>query len=130
MRLRGSTTRNVRRMKSCGRLTHSKTDWLTNPMDRARTKSKTPQIKRVAIIAAVVVALISGVVTLANIDFSSHRVDRTKISIETVRLGTMEIKVGANGQLLSKHIEQLPAQAPGRVPRGEIKPGPVGRGGQ
>ena len=99
-------------------------------MDRARTKSKASQIKGVAIIAAVAVALISGAVTLANIDFSSHRVDRTKISIETVRQGTMEIKVGANGQLLSKHIEQLAAQAPGRVARADIKPGAVVQVGQ
>ncbi len=99
-------------------------------MDRARLKSKASQIKRPAIIAAVVLALISGGVILANIDFSTHRVDRTKLSIETVQQGTMEIKVGANGQLLSKRIEQLAARVPGRVAKADVKPGAVVQVGQ
>jgi HlyD family secretion protein len=99
-------------------------------MDRARTKSKASQIKRVALIAVVAVALLSGGVMLASIDFSTHRVDREKLSIETVQQGTMEIKVGANGQLLSKHIEQLAAQVPGRVAKADIKPGAVVQAGQ
>ncbi len=95
-------------------------------MDTIRTRSKVSLIARPAIIvAAVVVALISGGVTLANIDFSTQRVDRTKLSIDTVQRGTMEIKVGANGQLLSRHIEQLAARVPGRVAKAEIKPGAV-----
>ena len=94
-------------------------------MDRVRTKSKATQIKRSAIIAVVVGVLISGGVVLANIDFSTHRVDRTKLSIETVQRGTMEVKVGANGQLLSRSIEQLAARVPGRVARADVKPGAV-----
>jgi HlyD family secretion protein len=99
-------------------------------MDRPITKSKVAQIKRAAIIVAFAVALISGAVTLANIDFSSHRVEREKLSIETVQHGTMEIKVAANGQLLSKNIEQLAARVPGRVAKADIKPGAVVRVGQ
>jgi len=99
-------------------------------MDRARLRSKASQIKRPAIIAAVVLALISGGVILANIDFSTHRVDRTKLSIETVQQGPMEIKVGANGQLLSKRIEQLAARVPGRVAKADVKPGAVVQVGQ
>jgi len=76
-------------------------------------------------LASAAFALISGSVMLANIDFSTHRVDGTSLSIETVQRGTMEIKVSANGQLLSKRIEQLAAQVPGRVARAEIKPGAV-----
>ena len=60
-------------------------------------------------------ALTGGGVTLANIDFSSQRVDRDKISIEAVQRGTMEIKVSANGQLLPKDIEQIASQVTGRV---------------
>src|SRR5580692_2415070 len=75
-------------------------------MDRARPKSNTPQIKRLAIIAAGVLSLVSGGFTIATIDFSTHRVERDKVSIETVQQGSMEVKVSANGQLLSKHIEQ------------------------
>ena len=99
-------------------------------MDRPITKSKVARIKRAAIIVALAVALISGAVTLANIDFSSHRVEREKLSIETVQYGTMEIKVAANGQLLSKNIEQLAARVPGRVAKADIKPGAVVQVGQ
>lgn len=99
-------------------------------MDRIRTKSAASRIKRPALIGAIVVALIGGGVALAGIDFRTTRVDRTKLSIETVRQGTMEIKVGANGQLLSNHIEQLAAQVSGRVARADIKPGAVVEVGQ
>jgi HlyD family secretion protein len=99
-------------------------------MDRARPKSKTLQFKRMALIAVVVIALISGGVTLANIDFSTQRVDRSTLSIETVQQGTMEVKVSANGQLLSKRIEQLAAQVSGRVAKADIKPGTLVHAGQ
>jgi len=99
-------------------------------MDRPIAKSKASQIKRAAVIVAVVAALISGAVTLGNIDFTSHRVDRERLSIETVQQGTMEIKVAANGQLLSKQIEQLAAQVSGRVAKADIKPGAVVQVGQ
>jgi HlyD family secretion protein len=92
-------------------------------MDRIRTKSVTSQLKRPAIIAVIVVTLIGGGVVLANIDFNTQRVDRTKLSIETVQQGTMEIKVAANGQLLSRRIEQLASRVSGRVARADIKPG-------
>jgi len=82
-------------------------------------------MKKPAVIAGVVAALIGGGVMLARIDFSTHRVDKTKISIETVQQGTMEVKVGANGQLLSQNIEELAAQVPGRVAKADIKPGAV-----
>jgi HlyD family secretion protein len=99
-------------------------------MDRVRTKTKLSRFKWPAIIAVVASALISGGVTLANIDFSTPRVDRTTLSIETVEQGTMEVKVGANGQLLSRRIEQLAAQVPGRVATADIKPGAVVHVGQ
>ncbi|HXH38607.1 MAG TPA: HlyD family efflux transporter periplasmic adaptor subunit [Thermoanaerobaculia bacterium] len=99
-------------------------------MDRVRTKSKASRIKRPAIIAGVAMVLISGGVMLANIDFSTHRVDRTTLTVETVQQGTMEVKVGANGQLLSKHVEQLAAQVSARVAKADIKPGAVVRVGQ
>jgi multidrug efflux pump subunit AcrA (membrane-fusion protein) len=88
------------------------------------------RIKLPATIAAVVFALISGGVMLAGIDFNTRRVDRTQLSIETVQRGTMEIKVGANGQLLSKRIEQLAARVSGRVAKADIKPGAVVQAGQ
>lgn len=99
-------------------------------MDRIRTKSKASQLKRPAIIATFAVALISGGVVLANIDFTTQRVDRTTLSIETVRRGAMEVKVAANGQLLSLHVEELAAQVSGRVAKADIKPGAVVEVGQ
>lgn len=87
-------------------------------------------MKRLLSIAAVAAALISGGVTLANIDFDTQRVDRTALSIETVQHGTMEVKVAANGQLLSRDVEQLAAQVPGRVAKADIKPGAVVQVGQ
>ena len=98
-------------------------------MDRVREKSKAASYKRPAIIAAIAMAL-SGGVTLANIDFRTQRVDRSTLSIDTVQMGTMEVKVGANGQLLSRQIEQLAARVPGRVARADIKPGAVVQVGQ
>ncbi len=99
-------------------------------MDRVRTKSVASQLKRPTLIAAIVVTLIGGGVVLANIDFNTQRVDRARLSIETVQQGTMEIKVAANGQLLSRRIEQLASRVSGRVARAEIKPGAVVHVGQ
>lgn len=99
-------------------------------MDRVRTKSKVSQLKRPAIIAAVLTTVVSAGVLLANIDFNTQRVNRANLSIETVQQGAMEVKVAANGQLLSKHIEQLAARVPGRVARADIKPGAVVQVGQ
>ena len=99
-------------------------------MDRIRVKSTVSQFKRPAIIAALAAALISGGVVLANIDFTTQRVDRTTLSIETVREGAMEVKVAANGRLLSVRVEELAAQVSGRVAKADIKPGAVVQVGQ
>jgi len=99
-------------------------------MDRLRTPSRTSRLRRPAIIAAVAVAAVAGGVLLAGIDFSTQRVDRTKLSIETVQRGTMEIKVAANGQLLSRRIEHFAAQVPGRVAKADTRPGAVVQAGQ
>ncbi len=88
------------------------------------------QLKRPALIAALACTLIVGGVMLANIDFSTQRVDRTKLSIETVQEGMLEIKVATNGQLLSKRVEQLAAQVPARVAKADIKPGALVHVGQ
>src|SRR6185436_1187151 len=94
------------------------------------TVSRVPRIRTAVLIAAALLAVISGGVMLAGIDFSTQRVDRTKVSIETVQRGTMEIRVSANGQLLSKRIEHFAAQVPGRVAKADIKPGAVVQAGQ
>ena len=99
-------------------------------MDHIRPQTNAHSIKRVALIATSAVVLAGGGVTLANIDFKSQRVDRDKISVETVQRGTMEIKVSANGQLLPKDIEQIASQVTGRVARVYVKPGDVVTAGQ
>ena len=70
-------------------------------------------------------------VGFANIDFTTHRVDREKVSIGTVLRGTMEVKVSANGQLLSeKHRTTGGASSrPGRE-EGCVKAGAVVQVGQ
>ena len=92
-------------------------------MDRIRTVSKASRLKRPAYVASAALALISGGVMLANIDYSTQRVDRSTLTIETVRRGTMAVKVAANGQLLSKRIEQLAAPVAGRVEKADVEPG-------
>ncbi len=99
-------------------------------MDYARPKSNAQLIKRIVSISTLALVLIGGGVTLASIDFSSHRVDRDTLSIETVQRGTMEVKVSANGQLLPRNIEQLASQVTGRVSRTHVKPGDVVHPGQ
>jgi HlyD family secretion protein len=91
-------------------------------MDRARGQAKSPQVKRWAIAAAVVVVLVIAVI-LVNVDFGSHRVDRDRVSIESVERGTLEIRVGANGKLQSENIEQFAARVSGRVAKLHVKPG-------
>jgi HlyD family secretion protein len=99
------------------------------PMDHNRPQSNAKPRIRIATITALAFALVGGTVTLANIDFNTQRVDRDKVTIETVQRGTMEIKVSANGQLLPKRIEQIASQVTGRVARVHVKPGAVVRAG-
>ena len=94
-------------------------------MDHYRPKTKTHSTRRIALFAAIAFAIVGSGATLANIDFSSHRVDREKLTIETVQRGTMEVKVSANGQLLPKNIEQIASQVTGRVARVHVKAGDV-----
>jgi multidrug efflux pump subunit AcrA (membrane-fusion protein) len=99
-------------------------------MDRMRTRHEVSLWKRGTLVLAGVAAIASGGVLLANIDFNTQRVDASALSIETVQRGTMEIKVGANGRLVSRQIEQLAARVPGRVARTAIRPGTVVQAGQ
>ena len=99
-------------------------------MDRVIEKPAMSRIRRPAVIATAAFVLVGGGVMLAGIDFTTPRADRTALTIETVRRGTMEIKVSANGQLLSDRIEQLAARVPGRVAKADVRPGAVVRAGE
>jgi HlyD family secretion protein len=101
-----------------------------NHMDRARPIDRTKAMRRLALISALALVLVGGGVTLASIDFRSHRIDRDRLSIDAVRHGTLEIRVSANGRLLSKNIEQIGSQVIGRVVRTHVKPGDVVKAGQ
>ena len=98
-------------------------------MDRTRPGSSARSTRRLIAATATVLLLIGGAVAFAEIDFSSQRVDRDTLSIETVERGTMEIKVSANGQLLPSTIEQLASQVVGRVVKAHVKPGDVVQAG-
>jgi len=99
-------------------------------MDRTREKSRAPRIKRYLLIGAISIGLIAGGVTLANIDFRTRRIDHRALSIDTVRRGTMEVTVSANGQLLPKTFEEIAAQVTGRVARKAVKAGDIVKTGQ
>ena len=99
-------------------------------MDRTRPISKTRSIKLYAWVGAAAFLLIGGGIALAKIDFSSTRVDHTKISVEAVQQGTLEIKVSANGQLLPKNSEYIVSQVTARVAKASVKAGDVVTAGQ
>jgi multidrug efflux pump subunit AcrA (membrane-fusion protein) len=99
-------------------------------MDRARPLTRASTIRRPLLLCVFVLVLVAAGVTLAGIDFRSQRVDRDKVSIDTVRRGTLEVKVSANGELLPKHVEEIGAQVTGRVARKHVRAGDVVAAGQ
>jgi HlyD family secretion protein len=99
-------------------------------MDRPRPKSATSSVTRTVLKVALPLGLLVAGVALAHIDFSTARVDRNKITVDTVQRGTMEIKVSANGQLLPKNIEYISSQVSGRVAKKFVKSGDQVRAGQ
>src|SRR5579872_1994222 len=99
-------------------------------MDRVRAQPRNRSVNRTTLVGLLIGALVVATVTLANIDFSTKRVDRRKLSIEMVQRGTLEIKVSANGQLLPRNIEYIAAQVTGRVARTYVKAGDVVTTGQ
>ncbi len=100
-----------------------------NTMDYARPKKKTLFKNRKLLIAIGVVALLAGGVGLASIDFTTQRVDRSKVTIDTVKRGALEIKVNANGQLVPRNVEYIASQVNGRVAKTFVKPGDIVKAG-
>ncbi|MEO7323236.1 MAG: efflux RND transporter periplasmic adaptor subunit [Dokdonella sp.] len=94
-------------------------------MDYARAKPKTFLKKPAVIIAVAVCALLGGGITLGRIDFSTPRVERSKVTIDTVKRGTLEIKVHANGQLVPRSVEYIASQVTGRVAKAAVRPGDI-----
>ena len=98
-------------------------------MDYARPKKNSPFKNRKILIVAGVVALLAGAIGLASIDFTTQRVDRSKVTIDTVKRGALEIKVNANGQLVPRNVEYIASQVNGRVAKTFVKPGDVVKAG-
>ncbi len=98
-------------------------------MDYAREKTKSRFNKRTVIAAIAVCALLGGGLTLARIDFSTQRVERRKVTVDTVKRGALEIKVHANGRLLPRNVEYIASQVTGRVAKAAVKPGDVVKAG-
>lgn len=92
-------------------------------MDKAREKSKIASVKKIAIVSISIVFLLVGIISIANIDFQSRRIDRDTVLIGTVELGDLEIRISANGELLPREIEQVSVQAEGRVAKVYVSPG-------
>lgn len=97
-------------------------------MDHARTKSKKFFGKRALIVAAAVFLAV-GAFVLVNIDFTTQRVERSKIALDVVKRGKLEIKVNANGQLVPKNVEYMASQVTGRVAKVIVKPGDIVKAG-
>lgn len=94
-------------------------------MDHTRAKPKRSAVPRSVLAVVVAIALLGGGIALARIDFSTQRVERRKVTIETVKRGNLEIKVHANGQLLPRNIEYIASKVAGRVAKAHVKPGDV-----
>jgi HlyD family secretion protein len=99
-------------------------------MDRVKAPNLARKYRKWAGVAAVVLAVGAVTAAVLRVDFSSQRVDRQKVSLETVQRGTMEVKVAANGELRSREVEQLTAQVQGRVVKMSARPSDAVRPGQ
>lgn len=98
-------------------------------MDYTRPKSKKFLSRRMLVIAAGACVLLTTVIALASIDFSTQRVGRDRVTLDTVRRGMLEIKVRANGQLIPRNVEYIASQVTGRVAKAAVKPGDVVKAG-
>lgn len=98
-------------------------------MDHIRTQPKRILSKRAVVIVVGAVLVAACGVGLASVDFSTQRVERDKVSIDTVRHGLMEVKVHANGQLVPRNVEYLAAQVTGRVLTKNVRPGATVKAG-
>ncbi len=98
-------------------------------MDYVRPKSKKFLSRRVLLIAAGSCVLLTTVIALASIDFSTQRVGRNRVTLDTVKRGTLEIKVRANGQLIPRNVEYIASQVTGRVAKAHVKAGDAVKSG-
>jgi HlyD family secretion protein len=95
-------------------------------MDRLRTGTDTGAKtgrKRQVRLALGVLFLVGIGLSMAFIDFSTARIDGSKIAISTVEQGTLEIKVRGSGQLLPRNVEYIGAQVNGRVVKRHVQAG-------
>ncbi len=99
-------------------------------MDHPRPKSRLSGIKKLVALCSGGVFVLGGCLALANIDFHTPRVNRDKITIDTVRRGELEIKVSGNGELRSRHIDEIVSQVEGRVVQADVKAGDIVAAGQ
>lgn len=79
--------------------------------------------KRHLFVMICAVLLIAVIVAMINMDFKTPRVDKEKIRIGTVKSGTFEVIVSANGKLISEEIEWIASQVDGNVAKIHARPG-------
>ncbi|WP_257386464.1 efflux RND transporter periplasmic adaptor subunit [Tahibacter caeni] len=98
-------------------------------MDHARSKPKRTFNRRTLLITAGACLTLATLVTLVSIDFSTQRVGRSRVTLDTVKRGTLEITVRANGQLIPNNVEYIASQVMGRVARTHVKAGDAVKAG-
>lgn len=94
-------------------------------MDHVRQKKKSFAGKRAVVAVALAAVVLCTGIAASRIDFSTQRVDREKVAMDTVKSGPLEVKVHANGRLLPRDVEYLASQVVGRVLKTYVKPGAI-----
>jgi multidrug efflux pump subunit AcrA (membrane-fusion protein) len=98
-------------------------------MDYARNQKKSALRNPKLLLGVIAVALVASLVAFVGVDFSTQRVDRSKLAISEVKRGALEIKVNANGQLVPRNVEYIASQVNGRVAKTFVKAGDAVRPG-
>lgn len=92
-------------------------------MDKQRTKSSRRPTRTIIFSVIAGGGIIATALALTGTDFDTSRVQRDKLTIDTVRQGTLEVRVSANGRLVPENVEYLASEVNGRVAAVLVKPG-------
>lgn len=83
-------------------------------MDLVRERTSIVKARN-ALLAVAVVVLLAIVITLFTLDFTTQRVGRSSLRIDTVQKGDLMIEVSGNGVLLPLDVEWIASRVEGHV---------------